>query len=235
MPGKLEQLLAKARRPGRPPKVAGDTRAAILDAALALFAERGFFGTSTREIARRVGIRESGLYNHFANKDALLDALLASSEAAPQTQPPPELRPDDRLEDVLVAYVTRLLEFFATEHQRRLYRVLMADGLRLHQDGRVNFLERIGASQRQQLGAFFGRLRERGLLGDVDLEQAQMSFVAPLMLWRNLLEIAPALTGEPTTFARQHVGVLLHGIAAPPSAFEAPADADEIARRVSRA
>ena len=42
------------------------TRERILAEALSLFAESGYGGASMRELARRVGIRESSLYNHFA-------------------------------------------------------------------------------------------------------------------------------------------------------------------------
>jgi len=52
------------------------TRERILDHAEALFAERGFEGASLREIARRAGIREPGLYNYFSGKPALYEAVL---------------------------------------------------------------------------------------------------------------------------------------------------------------
>ncbi len=56
------------------------TRQAILDAALDLFAEKGFFGTSLRDVATAVGVRESALYNYFPGKDALFDALLSAQQ-----------------------------------------------------------------------------------------------------------------------------------------------------------
>src|SRR5262245_9610878 len=57
------------------------TRQAILDAALALFAERGYFGTSLRDVARAVGVRESALYNYFPGKEALFEAILTADSA----------------------------------------------------------------------------------------------------------------------------------------------------------
>lgn len=60
----------------------------LLDAAEALFAEKGFEGATLREIARRAGIHQPGLYNHFASKQALyaavLDRALAPMAAAMQ-------------------------------------------------------------------------------------------------------------------------------------------------------
>ena len=52
------------------------TRAAILDAALAVFAESGYRAGSLREIAQRVGMSEAGLLHHFKNKSELLMAVL---------------------------------------------------------------------------------------------------------------------------------------------------------------
>jgi AcrR family transcriptional regulator len=49
----------------------------ILDAAEALFAERGYAGTSLRDVATRVELRIPSLYNHFSSKDALYAAVLA--------------------------------------------------------------------------------------------------------------------------------------------------------------
>ena len=59
-------------RLGRPPKQeARNTRECILNAALELFAAQGFAGTSLRQIARTVGIKESAIYAHFESKEAL--------------------------------------------------------------------------------------------------------------------------------------------------------------------
>ena len=53
-----------------------DTRERILRAAAALFARRGFYGTSTREVADAVGIRQPSLFYHFPTKHAMLAELL---------------------------------------------------------------------------------------------------------------------------------------------------------------
>lgn len=54
-------------------------REEILDAAAGLFVNQGFAGTSTREIAESVGIRQASLYHHFQNKDEILEDLLLLS------------------------------------------------------------------------------------------------------------------------------------------------------------
>lgn len=58
----------------------GSTRDRLLDAAQHLFAAEGFTATSIRKIAEGVGIREASVYAHFANKQAILDAVLARAD-----------------------------------------------------------------------------------------------------------------------------------------------------------
>lgn len=51
----------------------------ILSAALDAFYEKGFHGSSVREIARRVGVTVPALYYHYENKEGLLVALIELS------------------------------------------------------------------------------------------------------------------------------------------------------------
>jgi AcrR family transcriptional regulator len=70
-------------RIGRPVREPGETptKERILDAAIGLFAEKGYAGTSVREIARAVSLSEGALYKHFEGKEALLAAILEHFDA----------------------------------------------------------------------------------------------------------------------------------------------------------
>lgn len=46
--------------------------AEIVDAAAAVFAEKGYHGASTKDIAARLGIQQAGIYYYFRSKDAAL-------------------------------------------------------------------------------------------------------------------------------------------------------------------
>jgi AcrR family transcriptional regulator len=76
-------------------------------AAVGSFSERGFHGTTTREIAARAGLSPAALYVHFGSKEEVLYRIASSaldltlevvSEAAD-----PALRPADRLQSVVRA------------------------------------------------------------------------------------------------------------------------------------
>lgn len=58
-----------------PPPGKTDKRAAILDAALSLFVERGYHGTAVPAVAERAGVGAGTIYRYFANKEALVNAL----------------------------------------------------------------------------------------------------------------------------------------------------------------
>lgn len=51
-------------------------RSAIIKAVRRVFAEKGFHGTTTRELAQAAGVSEALLFKHFPNKEALFTAML---------------------------------------------------------------------------------------------------------------------------------------------------------------
>jgi len=78
----------KAARPGSLHRRPRDTRQRALRVAEALFADRGYWGTSLRDIARRIGIKAPSLLHHFSSKEqlylAVLDRIFAGLEEAAQ-------------------------------------------------------------------------------------------------------------------------------------------------------
>lgn len=194
------------------------TRQAILDAALDLFGERGFFGTTLRDVARAVGVRESALYNYFPSKDALFEALIAADQDTKMERLAAAFDgPDDDPRTMLERLARLSLEDFATPRQRKFFRILMSDGLRLARAGRFNLVDRMG-SGRARVREAMQRFIDRGWLRASDPDLLALNFSAPLLLWRHMLAIEADLPvlRDPATFARQHVDHFLRGAAADP-------------------
>ncbi len=63
-----------------------ERRAAIIEAAINRFAENGFRGVTTRELAQAVGVSEPVLYQHFPSKrdlyDAIIETIVENSESS---------------------------------------------------------------------------------------------------------------------------------------------------------
>ena len=66
-------------KPTKPRLSSEDRKASIVEAAIRLFGEKGFRGTTTREIAAAVGVSEPILYEHFKTKSDLYAAIIDSS------------------------------------------------------------------------------------------------------------------------------------------------------------
>ncbi len=55
-----------------------DKKEAILEAALNLFASKGYYTTSMSDVAKEAGVAKGSLYNYFFSKENLLEAILLS-------------------------------------------------------------------------------------------------------------------------------------------------------------
>jgi AcrR family transcriptional regulator len=69
----------KARGRGRPAE--GDKQRQILEAALGLFAERGFHGTRVPLVAEAAGVATGTIYHYFASKEALVNAVFRDAKS----------------------------------------------------------------------------------------------------------------------------------------------------------
>jgi AcrR family transcriptional regulator len=105
----------------------GDLKAALVDGAIELIAERGARGFSLAEVSRRIGVSPAAPYRHFASRDDLLAAvairaldLFGQALAAQASEADP---PEQRLAAMASGYVR-----FAAE-QRSLFAVVFGIGL----------------------------------------------------------------------------------------------------------
>ncbi len=85
----MKNNIKNSSKSGNEPKK--NTKQKIFDVSVDLFAEKGFDAVSVREIGREVGIRESSIYNHYQNKEAILDAIIDYfKDELTQSGPPEE-------------------------------------------------------------------------------------------------------------------------------------------------
>jgi AcrR family transcriptional regulator len=210
---------------GRPANADGrQTRAAVMSAALDLFSQKGFFGTSLRDIATVVGVRESALYNYFSSKEQLFEALItAASEERLERLHELTEGPVDDVRRLLETIVVKTLETFRQPRQEQLFRILMADGIRLTRDGRLNLMERLTAGQ-VLMRQLFERLIREGHLRAADPDVLMLAFTGPMLVWRQLNAIGadhPVLRA-PAAFAKGHVDQFLQGAVAGRAAAAQP-------------
>jgi AcrR family transcriptional regulator len=191
-----------------------DTRRLLLDASLDLFAEHGFHGTGLRDIASAAGVREAAIYHYFSSKEALFEALVteppedAESHVAQFLEAP---FPDD-LQAMLERLVVGVLERMSRMQERKRFRVLMNDGLRLSLEGKISFIDRVGGAARADVLRLMKALVGAGRLQG-DPEMLHVALAAPVMMWRQMqaLNSSHRYAQDFRAFARAHVAQFLQG------------------------
>ncbi|MEW5849562.1 MAG: TetR/AcrR family transcriptional regulator [Myxococcota bacterium] len=212
----------------RPPNAdAAVTRTRILDAALDLFAERGFFGTSMRQIGAAAGLTSSALYHHFPSKEDILHAIVAETMTSGPVQVRAALvrEPAPPLPVLLRRFCTALLDFFEQPRQKRLWRVIMSDGYRLAAEGKIP-VDALGNAQRRLLAEGLKVLMDRGVIRQADPELAAMELVGPLFMYRQLTTIwgVAHLTApiDRERFVDNHVDTLVRAFSPVPTPVVVP-------------
>src|SRR5579859_6622086 len=107
----------------RTPKVVEDRRDQIIDAAMRVFAQKGFAKATNKDVAREAGITPGLIYYYFESKEALLTAIIENrSPLHVLTTLPEELmmQPPDVF---LRSLILRLLSVIESENVVGLIRV----------------------------------------------------------------------------------------------------------------
>lgn len=165
------------RKPSRVP--AADRRRQIMGVAMELFAQRGFRGTTTRQIADRAGVNEAILFRHFRSKEDLYWAILDCKcrRAGWRRQLETELSASAEPKETFAAIaesilrrntedttLSRLLLFSALNHHRLSHRFFRTHVASYYEALTQHIRERIRAGEFRRIDPL---LAARGFLGMV--------------------------------------------------------------------
>jgi len=199
-------------------RMAGDERRMqILGLAVSLFSQRGFRGTTTKEIAQAAGISEAMVFRHFATKQELYSAILDHKTCTGSALDPREIvgdavqRKDDRA-------VFEGLAFQALERHEcdtEFHRLLLHAALERHELAEM-FWERNVRPLYEFLGGYIRERQREGAMIELEPRVVVRAFVGMVIhhslnnnLWdqkRSLLSISNKEA------ARQFTEILLNGV-----------------------
>jgi AcrR family transcriptional regulator len=121
-----------------------DRREDILRASLHLFADRGFHGTSMRDIAREAEITEGLIYHYFASKRDLFRAIIEEYSFLPLLRTLPDLAQQLDLRALLIVLARG---FFDVLHQNtQLTRLLLQEVQVFPEEKEAFFADAVGES-----------------------------------------------------------------------------------------
>ena len=152
--------------------MAGDERREQLcKIAMRLFSERGFRGTTTKEIANAAGISEAVIFKHFANKDELYAAILDHKACSPQfADPLAKIAAEIEAKDDFGVFYGMALNALNKHHEDSDFlRLMLQSSLEGHELARMffeNFITRIydflgGYIRQRQLDGIFREVEPR--------------------------------------------------------------------------
>jgi AcrR family transcriptional regulator len=202
-------------------RMAGDARRLqILSVAVSLFSQRGFRGTTTKEIAQASGISEAMVFRHFATKEELYAAILDHKACAAGFADPCELVEDAvRNKDDRAVFETLALSALRQhEKDTEFMRLLLHSALEGHQLAQM-FWDRNVLKIYEFLSAYIEERQHDGAFRPMEPRVAVRAFIGMIIhhslnnnLWdpsRRLLNISneEAATG--------FTEILLRGITNP--------------------
>jgi AcrR family transcriptional regulator len=189
-------------------------RAAILDAALCLFSERGLRGTTTRALADAVGVSEPVLYEHFRSKHELYAAIIEAKSQEGVARCMARLEPLARAKQdrpFFIALGEIVLDSYTKD--RAYSRLLVSGALEDPELGRL-FYER-QCPAREGLASYIAERINDGAFRPVDPRVAARAFIGMLAHhgMMGMLYQDDFINAAPEKIVEGMVDIFLRGIA----------------------
>ena len=186
------------------------TKEKILKHALKLFSAKGYKATTVRDIAGSVGIKQSALYNHFKNKDEILETLISNLTRSAivtlfSNKEGQELHKQGKSLLMSIATTFKLLSF-DTENEA-LFKLLMQEIFRNTRIREIYNEYFYQENVKKLSGVFFAMMQEEQIKSSDPLLLAN-EFLSPLFFYQmqvSLLKLDKKSTSSVVSLFEKHV------------------------------
>lgn len=199
-------------------RMAGEERRLqILAVAVRLFSQKGFRGTTTKEIAHAAGVSEAMVFRHFATKEELYAAILDHKACSGDRFEPEEMAADGiaRKDDRAVFESLALGALTHHEKDPEFQRLLLHSALEKHELAQM-FFDKFVRRVYEFLGGYIRDRQREGALIEMDPAVVVRAFVGMVMhhsLNNNLWDPSHRLVNISNESAAKHfTHILLNGI-----------------------
>jgi AcrR family transcriptional regulator len=193
------------------------TKDKILKTALKLFSAKGYKATTVRDIAGAMGVKQSALYNHFKNKDEILETLISNLTSSAivtlfdgkETQ---ELHKQGKGLLASIATTFKLISF--DKQNEALYKLLMQELFRNERIREIYNEHFYQENVKKLSGLFFGMMQEE-LIKSSDPLLLAHEFFSPLFFYQmqlTLLKLDNKSTSSVVSMFEKHVDVFWDNI-----------------------
>ncbi|MCF6205831.1 MAG: TetR/AcrR family transcriptional regulator [Sulfurovum sp.] len=186
------------------------TKAKILKHALKLFSTKGYKATTVRDIAGSVGIKQSALYNHFKNKDEILETLISDLTSSAivtlfDNKDAQELHRQGKSLLMSIATTFKLLSFDG--QNEALFKLLMQEIFR-NERIREIYNEYFYQENVKKLSGLFFQMMQEEMIKSSDPLLLANEFFSPLFFYQmqvSLLKLDKKSTSSVVTLFEKHV------------------------------
>jgi AcrR family transcriptional regulator len=218
---------------------AADRKLQILRVAVSLFSQKGFGGTTTREIAQAAGVSEAMVFRHYATKQELYSAILDHKACSGDSMNPEHMVAEALLQKDDRAVFERLALGALNHHESdpEFQRLLLHAALEGHELAEM-FFEKFIRRVYELLGGYITERQRDGAMLKLDPAIVVRSFIGMIIhhslnnnLWdpnRRLLKISNEEA------AKHFTNILLRGISSDAQLKSKPKSKQRIASKVSR-
>lgn len=193
------------------------TKERIIEEALTLFAEKGYQGTSVKNIADAVGIKDSSLYKHFKSKKQIFDTIVQEMSVRMERMSRENGLPDENdmneaaelygsiSENGLLMLSEKIFLFYLRdEFAARFRRMLVIEQYRdkeVYGVYRGLFMDAAISYQTE----LFAEMIKRGVFERKDPEAMAVNFYAPIFFLLNKYDQEPSREEEALRALRKQV------------------------------
>ncbi|MBS3995999.1 MAG: TetR/AcrR family transcriptional regulator [Hydrogenophaga sp.] len=194
----------------------------LLDAALALFVEKGFAATRVDEVAARAGVSKGTLFLYFPSKEELFKAVVRETIAGRFTEWNDELARFEGSSAELVRYCMHSWwERIGMTAASGITKLVMSEAGMFPEIAAFYQQEVIGPGH-DLLGRVLQRGMDRGEFRPLHIEYTVYSLIAPmifLLMWKHSMApcCPPSQQLDPLQFIDSQVSLLLGGLLMPPA------------------
>ena len=184
-----------------------NTKERILEAALDLFSQNGYYGTSMSDIAGKVGITKAALYKHFLAKEEILEALLQIGEEQYQRRfgslaHPPKI--PDSVEELKKLSLSQIMY---TMHEpdivkyRKLFTIEQFHNKKIAEFATMHFVTGLESLYTM----IFERMMENGILKKDDPQFLAFEYLTPITVMIHQCDRLPEWEEEAMGRIRRHM------------------------------
>jgi len=188
-----------------------NTRDQILEAALALFSEKGFSGTTTREIAQQAGCAEGTIFRYFPTKKDILISLVRPHALEELQRVMGNLSHQGEVADLRLILENRVNTI---RKNKKLIKVIVTEA-QFHEELREYLLKNIGNHVLGTLSAYMTKRMEEGKFREADpqvLSRILAGMMISFVLTENFYPMDEFGDKKKQDYLDEIINVFLYGV-----------------------